>query len=379
MKGNAKKILFLEIIFILFASLCIIFGIKINEYLLSLILFAGFGASIYLIGFKKDKIAKNKKIIITVAVITIAILFLTYAIGFIGGFVRSPYTKNIFGMLMNIIPVVLIIVPMELLRYQFCSEKNLINIILSVVVLVLIDIMYSMSFYDFVDNFVLLEFVCLIVIPSISKNVVMSIYSKNYGYAVTLVYTLILGIYEYIVPITPNYDEYLTSIMNILMPLFNMQFINFYFRKRERKDSRDKHIGSKIFITLCVLFLIFLVCIYSNLFRYWVATIASGSMSPTIEVGDIVVIDKWYADNPSELVVGDVLVFKVKNTLYTHRIISILEKNNNYYIRTKGDYKDNAEDSWVVVKDDIVGRVEYKIKYLGLPSVWLHNLLSKGA
>jgi hypothetical protein len=63
------------------------------------------------------------------------------------------------------------------------------------------------------------------------------------------------------------------------------------------------------------------------------------------------------------------------NTHYTHRIINITEKNNNYYIKTKGDYKDNAEDAWIVTKSDIVGKVVYKIKYLGLPSVWLHNLI----
>ena len=94
-----------------------------------------------------------------------------------------------------------------------------------------------------------------------------------------------------------------------------------------------------------------------------------------INVGDIVVVDKYYAENPSELVVGDILVFKVRNTLYTHRIISIVVKNNNYYIRTKGDYKDNAEDSWIVLRGDIVGKVKFRIRYLGLPSVWLHNLI----
>jgi len=99
-------------------------------------------------------------------------------------------------------------------------------------------------------------------------------------------------------------------------------------------------------------------------------------MSPTIEVGDIVVVDKYYQENPSNLEVGDVLVFKVRSTLYTHRIISIVQRNNNYYIRTKGDYKDNVEDSWVVTKEDIVGKVVFKIKFIGLPSVWLHNMLS---
>ncbi len=378
MKGNAKKILILEILFILFASVIIFTGTKLNIYLLSLILFTLFGASVYFVSFKKISFSSQKKAIISVALITISIIIITYAIGFICGYVRSPYSKNIITMFLNVFPAISVIIPAELFRYQCCRDNNKYNIILSVIALIFADILFSMSFYTFDNNFVLLQFVCVVILPSISKNVVLSIFSNKYGYWVSLIYPLIVGTYEYIVPIMPAYDEYLTSIISIVMPIINLQFIKFYLRKREKKDIREKGTGSKIFVALCVLFLLFVIGIYSNLFRYWVATIASGSMSPTIDVGDIVVIDKWYAENPGGLKKGDILVFKIRNTLYTHRIINITEKNNNYYIRTKGDYKDNAEDSWVVVKTDIIGKVNFKIKYLGLPSVWLHRLLAKG-
>ena len=159
------------------------------------------------------------------------------------------------------------------------------------------------------------------------------------------------------------------------MPILNMQFIDAYLKRKKKEDVRNKNIGPKIFVVISIIFLLFLIAVYSNLFRYWVATIASGSMSPTIEIGDIVVVDKYYCDNPKELAVGDIIVFKIKDTLYTHRIIKSIEKNGKYYFRTKGDYKDNAEDTWIVLKEDIVGKVKFKIKYLGYPSIWLHNLV----
>ena len=378
MKGNARKILILEILFILFASIVIATGKTLNVYLLAVILCALFAASVYFIGFKKIGFNSQKKAIIASVLITISIIIITYGIGFLSGYVKSPYSKNLITMFMNVFPAIAVIIPAELFRYQCCRGNDKYNIILSVIALILADVLFSMSFYKLNDNFALLQFVCVVVLPSISKNIVLSIFSNKYGYWVSLVYPLIVGTYEYIVPIMPAYDEYLTSIILIVMPIINLQFIKFYLRKRDKRDIRDKGIGSKIFVALCVLFLIIVIGIYSNLFRYWVATIASGSMSPTIDVGDIVVIDKWYQDNPGGLRNGDILVFKIKNTLYTHRIINITEKNNNYYIRTKGDYKDNAEDSWVVVKSDIIGKVKFKIKYLGLPSVWLHRLLAKG-
>ena len=279
------------------------------------------------------------------------------------------------GIILNTGSILLLVLGSELFRYQYSTKGNKFNFVLGIIALIMIDVVYSINFYNFVDNFVLLEFICVVVLPSISKNIVLSLLAKRYGYKVTIAYSAIMAVYEYVVPITPSYDSYLRSIISIIIPIINMLFVNFYLREAKKEDTRNKNIGSRIFVILCVIFLVFIIGIYSNLFRYWVATIASGSMSPTIEVGDIVVVDKYYAENPQELVVGDVIVFKVKNTLYTHRIISIVVKNNNYYIRTKGDYKDNAEDSWVVLRGDIIGKVNFKIKYLGLPSVWLHNLL----
>lgn len=375
MKSNVIKISILEILCILFAIPSIFFGVRYNEYLISGFMLLLFAVSIYLLGFKKDKLVNSKKTVIVVSIVTISILFTTYAIGFLTGFVKSPYNRGIMGIILNTGSILLLVLGSELFRYQYSTKGNKFNFVLGIIALIMIDAVYSINFYNFVDNFVLLEFVCVVVLPSISKNIVLSLLAKRYGYKVTIAYSAIMAVYEYVVPITPSYDSYLRSIISIIIPIINMLFVNFYLRQAKKEDTRNKNIGSRIFVILCVIFLVFIIGIYSNLFRYWVATIASGSMSPTIEVGDIVVVDKYYAENPQELVVGDVIVFKVKNTLYTHRIISIVVKNNNYYIRTKGDYKDNAEDSWVVLRGDIIGKVNFKIKYLGLPSVWLHNLL----
>lgn len=375
MKNNTLKVLILEIICILFTIPTILFGIKYNEYVISIFLVLIFIVSFLLLGFENDRLIKSKKTVIVVSLISLSLLFITYSIGFLTGFVLSPYNRTLFGIILNILSIVLFVISSELLRYQFCKKGNLLETILSVIVFVLLDIIFNLNYYNVLNKEIILEFVCVVVLPSISKNIVMSIFSKKYGYKITIIYTLIMSVYEYVVPIMPNYDNYLKSIILIILPVINMQFINYYLTKKEKNDVRNKNYGSKIFVTLCVLFLIFLIGIYSNLFRYWVATIASGSMSPTIEVGDIVVVDKWYAQNPQELKEGDIIVFKILNTLYTHRIINIYEKNNNYYIKTKGDYKDNAEDSWIVTKSDIVGKVIYKIKYLGQPSIWLHNLI----
>ena len=181
MKGNARKIIILEILFILFASIIIATGKTLNVYLLAVILCALFAASVYFIGFKKIGFNSQKKAIIASVLITISIIIITYGIGFLSGYVKSPYSKNLITMFMNVFPAIAVIIPAELFRYQCCRGNDKYNIILSVIALILADVLFSMSFYKLNDNFALLQFVCVVVLPSISKNIVLSIFSNKYG------------------------------------------------------------------------------------------------------------------------------------------------------------------------------------------------------
>ena len=98
-------------------------------------------------------------------------------------------------------------------------------------------------------------------------------------------------------------------------------------------------------------------------------------MEPTINIGDMVIVDKSYQKHIDKLKVKDILVFKVGRKVYTHRIVDIKKENNNYSIKTKGDRKGQSEDSWIVTADDVVGIVKVRIKYIGYPTVWLSRIL----
>ncbi len=82
-------------------------------------------------------------------------------------------------------------------------------------------------------------------------------------------------------------------------------------------------------------------------------------------VGDVVFVKKY--DNYS---VGDVIVFKSKffPAKLVHRIVSLDP------ITTKGD---NNPESYIFDKniDEVVGKVVFRIPYLGIPRYWLYRLL----
>jgi len=101
---------------------------------------------------------------------------------------------------------------------------------------------------------------------------------------------------------------------------------------------------------------------YVDLFGYTVFEVATGSMSPNIKAGDVV-IDKIGTDNIN---VGDVITYKT-DAIITHRITAIDEDS----VTTKGD-ANNAADT-PIKKTDIIGKVVKVVPNLG---IWKKVFLS---
>ena len=69
----------------------------------------------------------------------------------------------------------------------------------------------------------------------------------------------------------------------------------------------------------------------------------------------------------------DILVFKNEGVIYIHRIVEISKKNKDITIYTKGD--NNAmNDEFTTSKEEVIGVVKQKIKYIGYPTIWLSEL-----
>ena len=93
---------------------------------------------------------------------------------------------------------------------------------------------------------------------------------------------------------------------------------------------------------------------YANIFGYSFFEVATGSMSPTIEVGDVVITKITKDVNKN-----DVIVYKDGESIITHRLI---EKNEEEII-TRGD-ANNSEDK-PIQTSQILGKVIYIIPQIG--------------
>ena len=101
---------------------------------------------------------------------------------------------------------------------------------------------------------------------------------------------------------------------------------------------------------------------YANLFGYTFFEVATGSMSPTINVGDIVVVKLT-----KEVSENDIIVYNEDDNFITHRLI---QKENNKWI-AKGD-ANNSEDK-PIEQDDVLGKVIRIIPQIG---TWRKVILS---
>jgi len=103
---------------------------------------------------------------------------------------------------------------------------------------------------------------------------------------------------------------------------------------------------------------------------YRALIVKSGSMTPAIRTGDIVVTKLVH---PDAVRIGDVVTFRdpTRNEdLVTHRVVKIHPEGATIAFETRGDANTGVED-WDVARDGTIGRYRWRIGGLGYAVVWI--------
>ena len=96
--------------------------------------------------------------------------------------------------------------------------------------------------------------------------------------------------------------------------------------------------------------------------NYQVKIVKSGSMEPAIKTGSVIVIKPG-----AEYKVGEIITFgkdDKRNIPTSHRISAVRMLQGKMLYTTKGD-ANNAPDAKEISQNEIIGRVVFKIPYLG--------------
>jgi len=111
------------------------------------------------------------------------------------------------------------------------------------------------------------------------------------------------------------------------------------------------------------------VVVLPGMLGYHSLTVLSGSMEPTVHVGDVVV---ERSISPLDARIGDIVTFREpgdQHILITHRVRAIHVAAGNVYFTTKGD-ANNTVERWTVPMGGSIGLVLYHIRRLGFALVW---------
>ncbi|MGF9662351.1 signal peptidase I [Arthrobacter crystallopoietes] len=131
-----------------------------------------------------------------------------------------------------------------------------------------------------------------------------------------------------------------------------------------RVAKRALSVCTTVLLVLTVA-LFLLLAIGPRVFGYQTATMLTGSMSPMISPGDVVVT---VPVDSSELKVGDVVTYHIPvqdHRVETHRIVDITREDGGTVIQTKGDANEGIDPWKATLEGQVVHRHAFTIPHLG--------------
>jgi signal peptidase len=113
--------------------------------------------------------------------------------------------------------------------------------------------------------------------------------------------------------------------------------------------------------TASVLIALVLAIGAARLAGYGAFVVTSGSMSPSIAVGSLTVVQ---AVRPETIGVGDVITYALPDRIVTHRVQAVSAEDGRVAFVTRGDANDVA-DPWLAEPQGEVGAVRAVLPYAG--------------
>lgn len=333
-----------------------------------------------LISFNNDfiKNTKYKKIVdFNVILVTIIYFILYFSSGYLKGFAYNPFTNTFKGLLLNIWSFGVILISKEYIRYfaiNNCRKNHImlkgfsISLLLALPEINLVNIIGSFS-----NGLAIFKYFIQYLVPQLSISMFLSYVSYYSGFLMPLAYRLFPLILQFVLPMLPKLNWLYLSLLNTISPFFGFIWINYRIQKENRilpeKEINKMHLTSNI---LPLIFLMFILIFGLGVLPFRPVVIASNSMLPKFSVGDIALIKKIEID---KIKIGDIVQYQMDDYTVIHRVKDIkYNENGQIYFIMKGDNNKNI-DLYPVYSKQMLGKVEFNIKYLGYPTIWFNRLI----
>lgn len=266
----------------------------------------------------------------------------------------------------------LLIIVIEIIRRllidSFESRKYLNILIISIITSILYLILGNTSI-SWITN-------TLLILSTFLYSIFLTTIAFKYRFK-TQLYIALLYVFIYkISPLIPSFPTKIDFMFKGIILLLSATTMYIYAQKTcysEKEDTYFKTSLKKKILELInkVSASLLFISIIAFALGYRGFIIASNSMSPTLERGDLILIDT--KENTVED--GDIIIFIVENNIVTHRVIEHYELDGKTYYLTKGD-ANNAVDPWILHNEQIIGKYIIRIPYIGFPILYYLQIVN---
>lgn len=316
---------------------------------------------------KRTASSMNKReVLMIMGIIGIVYLVAYYLSGVSFGFYKNSHFLDFA----YIVPIAIIIVSSEIIRFVIRSQNDKIADVVCYIGCVIAQTLIYGNFYAIISFYLFVDFVSVSLFPAILSNLLYHYLSKRYGMYPNIVYRLITTLYAYVIPFNPAMPDSLFAFANLFVPILIYFFIDSLYEKKRRYALEKKSKLAPVITGIVVVITAGFVALISNQFKYGTLIIATESMTGEINKGDAIIFEE-YTGQPVEE--GQVIVFERNDSMVVHRVVKIENVDGTVRYTTKGDANEDV-DAGYATASDIVGLVNMKLPYVGYPSLWLRSL-----
>ena len=323
---------------------------------------------------------KNKKEIIQFVLITV----LTYSIlllisGVFLTYGKNPYSTTTKGVMLNLYSTGLVIFCMEYIRYKLInnvSKKEQKLIFILIVLTFLLNEINWVQLKNSINIYYLFKTIFSVIVPSAIKNILFTYMCIYADHIPSALYEILIYLVQWIAPILPKAPWVFTSIIDTVFPLMLLLYCRYEILLKDKRSlyKYSKPIEPRGMIPL-VVGVVLVIWFALGIFPIKPIGIASGSMEPNYNVGDVVLVKKC---NANDIQVGDVIEYVRKDYSVIHRVKEKYQEDGEFFFITKGD-NNGEDDKDPVSETKVKGKVIARIPYLALPTIWIDRLSGRQA
>jgi len=321
----------------------------------------------------------DKKILQPAAIIAIFYIFLAAFISFFMGFgknanIWTPSTLAIYFPYL-LIPFLATEISRAYLAQSTNKNKPIFQLLLISLFLTLISTTIS-KYTNLVTPLTISEFLIKTFIPTLAISLLATYFAFLGGFFANLTFMAIPAFFTWFSPILPNPPWTAQSIITVIAATTGFLILDTAIKPLPTKHihrTLKKQKSQLPYWTAIALIGLIAVWSSTGLLGFTPSIIASGSMRPALDVGDIAVT---VPTSPNNIKVGDVIQYwrQGESAPIIHRVIETYKSGGTTYIVTKGDANNAPDDP--ITAPQTLGKVIFTIPKLGWISIHLKTAIA---